>query len=56
MKRFLEWHGFPVKLKIIYQDNTSSINLEENGKESLVKQTRNFDKKYFYVNDFVGRK
>ena len=32
MKNFLEWQGFPVKLNIIYKVNTSSINMEENGK------------------------
>ena len=32
MKNFLEWQGFPVKLNIIYKGNTSSINMEENGK------------------------
>jgi hypothetical protein len=56
MKRFLEWQGFTVKLNIIYQDNTSSIKLEENGKESSGKRTRHFDIKYFYVTDLVGRK
>ena len=33
MKCFLEWQEFPVKLNIIYQDNTISINMEENGKD-----------------------
>ena len=54
-KRFLEWQDFEVKLNIIYQDNTSSIKLEENGKESSGKRTRHFDIKYFYVTDLVGR-
>jgi hypothetical protein len=39
MKRFLEWQDFAVKLNIIFQDNTSSIKLEENGKGSLGKRT-----------------
>ena len=55
MKRFLEWQDFEVKLNIIYQDNTSSIKLEENGKESSGKRTRHFDIKHFYVTDWVGR-
>jgi hypothetical protein len=55
MKRFLEWQDFAVKLNIIYQDNTSSIKLEENGKSSSGKRTRHFDIKYFYVTDLVGR-
>jgi hypothetical protein len=44
-----------VKLNIIYQDNTSRIKLEENGKESSGKITRHFDIEYFYVTDLVGR-
>jgi hypothetical protein len=44
-----------VKLNIIYQDNTSTIKLEESGKESLGKRTRHFFLKYFYVTDLVGR-
>jgi hypothetical protein len=55
MKRFLEWQDFKVTLNIIYQDNTSSIKLEENGKESSGKRTRHFDIKHFYVTDLVGR-
>ena len=45
-----------MKLNIIYQDNISSINLEENYKASLGKQTRNFYIRYFYVTALVGRK
>ena len=55
MKRFLEWQDFDVKLNIIYQDNTSSMKLEENGKGSSGKRTRHFDIKYFYVTDLIGR-
>jgi hypothetical protein len=44
-----------VKLNIIYQDNTSSMKLERNGKESSGKRTRHFDINYFYVTDLVGR-
>jgi hypothetical protein len=44
-----------VKLNIIYQDNTSTIKLEQNGKESSGKRTRHFDIKYFYVTDLVSR-
>ena len=54
-KRFLEWQDFKVKLNIVYQDNTSTMKLEENGKASSGKRTRHFDIKYFYVTDLVGR-
>jgi hypothetical protein len=55
MKRFLEWQDFAVKLNNIYQDNTSTLKLEEKGKASSGKRTRHFDIKYFYVNDLIGR-
>jgi hypothetical protein len=54
-KRFIEHQGFHVKLNIIYQDNTSTMKLENNGKASSGKRTRHFDIKYFYVTDLIGR-
>jgi hypothetical protein len=39
VKHFLEWQGFKVKLNLIYQDNTSSMKLEQNGKASSGKRT-----------------
>jgi hypothetical protein len=56
VKRFLEWQGFKVKLNVIYQDNTSTVKLGENGKSSSGKRTRPFDIKCFYVTDLVDRK
>jgi hypothetical protein len=56
VKRFLEWQGFKVKLNVIYQDNTSTMKLGENGKASSGKRTRHFDIKCFYVTDLVDRK
>jgi hypothetical protein len=55
MKRFLEWQNFKVKTNIVYQDNTSAMQLEKKGKESSGKRTRHFEIKYFYVTDLVGR-
>jgi hypothetical protein len=54
-KRFIEYQGFKVKHNIVYQDNTSSMKLEQNGKESSGKRTRHFDIKIFYVTDLVSR-
>jgi hypothetical protein len=54
-KRSLKWQAFLVKLNIIYQDNTSTMKLERNGKESSGKTRRHFDIKYFYVTDLVSR-
>jgi len=46
-KKFIEWQGVEVKLNILYQDNTSTIKLEMNGKTSCGKMTRHFDINYF---------
>jgi len=55
-KKFIKWQGFEVKLNIIYQDNTSTVKLEMNGKTSCGKRTRHFDIKLFYVTNLVERK
>ena len=44
-----------MKLNIIYKEHTSSIRLEENGKESLVKQANHFYINHFYITDMVGQ-
>ena len=55
-KRFLQAQGFEVKLNLVYKDNTSRIKLEENGKASSGKRTRNFYINMFYVTDIHNRK
>ena len=54
-KKFLENQGFKIKLNIIFQDNTSTIKLQENGKVSSGKRTRHFDIKLFYITDLISR-
>ena len=54
-RRFIEHQGFKVTLNIIYQDNSSTIKLINNGKASSGKRTRHFDIRLFYVHDLVGR-
>ncbi len=39
-ERFIQNQGFEVNAKIVYRDNTSSMKLETNGKESARKRTR----------------
>ena len=56
MKKFIESQGFEISLNVIYQDNTSTIKLAENGKYSSGKRTRHFDIKYFYITDLINRK
>ena len=54
-KKFIEAQGFEVKLNIIYQDNTSTIKLLNNGRLSSGKRTRHFDIRLFYATDLIGR-
>ena len=53
-KQFIEAQDFTVE-NIVYQDNTSSMKLEENGKASSGKRTRHFNIKYFYITDLLKR-
>ena len=41
---------------ILYQDNTSSIRLERNGKASSTKRTRHLNIRYFLITDKLERK
>ena len=54
-KRFMEHQGHEVTLCVVFQDNTSAIKLERNGKASCGKRTRHFDIKYFFVTDLINR-
>jgi hypothetical protein len=55
-KRFIEAQGYNVRENIVYQDNTSAMKLEMNGKASSGKRTRHFDIKFFYIQDLIKRK
>jgi hypothetical protein len=55
-KRFIKAQGHKVKANIDYQDNTSALKLEINGKASSGKRTRHFDIKFFYFMDLIQRK
>ena len=54
-KRFIEAQGHQVKANVLYQDNTSAMKLEINGKASSGKRTRHFDIKFFYFTDLIKR-
>jgi len=55
-RRFMEAQGINVTTNVIYRDNTSSMKLEEGGRQSCGKRTRHFDIKYFYITDLIKRK
>ena len=50
---FLKGQGIRVDDSILYQDNTSSIQLEKNGRSSASKRSRHMNIRYFYVTDRV---
>ena len=56
IKRFMTEQQWEIKQVVIYRDSLSSMRLEENGKGSSGKRTRQFDIKYFYVTDLIARK
>jgi hypothetical protein len=53
---FLQAQGVKVNDSILYQDNTSSILLEKNGRQSCTKRTRHINIRYFFVKDRVASK
>ena len=47
--------GYPVEANVLFQDNSSAMKLESNGRASAGKRSRHLDIKHFYVTDQVER-
>jgi hypothetical protein len=54
--QFLKAQGFVGTDNVIYQDNQSTILLENNGTRSSGKRTRHLDIRYFFITDRVDIK
>ena len=54
-KRCFKWQKFEVKLNMVYQDNTSTMKLANNGRASTSKCTRHFNIKLLDITDLIGR-
>jgi hypothetical protein len=50
---FLQAQGYDMDPSLVYQDNTSAILLETNGKASSTKRTKHIKVKYFYIKDKI---
>jgi hypothetical protein len=50
---FLKDQGYDFDASLLYQDNTSAILLETNGRQSSSKRTRHMNIRYFYIKDQV---
>ena len=55
-KKFLEDQGVTIKETVLYQDNMSSMLLEQNGRQLSTKRTKHMDIRYFYVGDHIQNK
>jgi hypothetical protein len=53
---FLDGQGVTIDESILYQDNTSSILLEKNGRGLSTKRTRHMNIRYFFIKDQVDSK
>jgi hypothetical protein len=53
---FLDGQGIHVDESILYQDNTSAILMEKNGRSSSTKRTRHINIRYFFLKDQVDSK
>ncbi|MEM7375777.1 MAG: Ty1/Copia family ribonuclease HI, partial [Bacteroidota bacterium] len=53
-KQFLEHQGYETDA-IMHQDNTSTIQLEKNGKASSHKRTRHINIRYFFIKDQIDK-
>ena len=54
-KLFLKHQGYEIEKNIIYQDNKSTILLEENGRKSAGKRLRALYIRYFFITDQIEK-
>ena len=55
MKLFMEEQGYDIDDNIMYQDNRSTMLLENNGKRSSGKRTRAINIRYFFLTDQIEK-
>ena len=53
MENFLKAQGYPLKKKVLYQDNQSAIKMEQNGRNSCTGNSRHINVRYFFIHDRV---
>jgi hypothetical protein len=52
---FMKAQGYCVKDNVLFQDNNSSILLENNGKASSSKRTKHINIRYFFITNRVSK-
>ena len=53
-KHFMDAQGYTTSIKL-QQDNTSAIQLENNGRASSHKRTRHIDIRFFFIKDQIDK-
>ena len=53
---FIQSQGYNINDTILYQDNTSAISMETNGKLSSGKRTKHINIRYFFIQDRIKSK
>ena len=51
IRNFLKEQGYPLEKNIIYQDNSSALKIEANGRNSCSGKSRHIDVRYFFTKD-----
>ena len=54
-RNFLMSQGYPVQKNILYQDNMSTMLLENNGRKSSTKRTKHIELRYFFIHDQIKK-
>ncbi len=49
----MKYQEYDIRSSIFYQDNESTINLEENGRKSCGEKSRHVDIRYFFIKDVL---
>lgn len=52
----MQAQGYDIHDNILFQDNQSSMRLEQNGRASSTKRTKHIDVRYFFIADRVASK
>ena len=52
---FLRGQGYELQHNIVYQDNTSAIKMEKNGRNLCTGNSRHIDIRYFFTKDRVDK-
>ena len=55
-RKFIEAQGYTVNDNVVFQDNQSTMRLQNNGRRSSSKKTRHIDIRYYFITDNIRRK